>query len=69
VVNSYVFVGSSSGNLYALDATTGTQLWSQSLGAAIAASNQVQSGLSAGDGLLIVPSGNSITAYVLSTNP
>jgi hypothetical protein len=26
-------------------------------------------GLSAGDGLLIVPGSNTVTAYVLSTNP
>jgi hypothetical protein len=27
------------------------------------------SGLAAGDGLLVVPAGNTITAFVLSTNP
>jgi outer membrane protein assembly factor BamB len=32
VANSYVFVRSSSGNLYALDATSGAQLWLKDLG-------------------------------------
>jgi outer membrane protein assembly factor BamB len=74
-VNNYVFVGSSSGNLYALDATAGTQLWTMNLGAAIAGpatggnANQGATGLSAGDGLLIVPAGNTVNAFVLSTNP
>ena len=35
VVNNYVFIGSSSGNLYALDATTGALLWTQDIGAPI----------------------------------
>lgn len=75
VVNNYVFVGSTSGNLYGLDATTGTLLWTKNLGAAIPGPEtggyalQGYSGLSAGDGLLIVPAGNTVTAYVLSTNP
>jgi outer membrane protein assembly factor BamB len=70
-VNQYVIIGSSSGNLYALDGTTGTQVWSVNLGAAIDASGfgLPYSGLAAGDGLLVVPSGTSVTAYILSTNP
>jgi outer membrane protein assembly factor BamB len=63
VVNSHVFVGSSSGNLYALDAASGTVQQTWSLGAAPTA-------LSAGDGLLIVSAGNNtVSAFVLSTNP
>jgi outer membrane protein assembly factor BamB len=73
VVNGYVFIGSASGNLYALDVTSGQQLWNQNLGAAIPASDEygvVQyTGLAAGDGLLVVPNGTKVTAYVLSTNP
>jgi outer membrane protein assembly factor BamB len=72
VVNSYVFIGSSTGNLYALDATSGQQLWSKNLGAAIPATDEYNgqyTGLAAGDGLLIVPNGTKVTAYVLSTNP
>jgi hypothetical protein len=75
VVNNFVFVGGSSGNLYALDATTGSQLWTKNLGAAIAgpatggSATQGATGLAAGDGLLIVPAGNKVNAFVLSTNP
>lgn len=70
-VNQYVFIGSSSGNLYALDGTTGAQVWNVKLSTAIGASvNQLPfSGLAAGDGLLVVPSGTTVTAYTLSTNP
>lgn len=73
VVNNYVFVGSANGNLYALDATTGSQVWTQALGSAIygspCCSYQVWTGLAAGNGLLVVPAGNSVTTYQLSTNP
>ncbi len=31
-VNNYVFVGSSGGNLYALDGSTGAQVWTQATG-------------------------------------
>jgi outer membrane protein assembly factor BamB len=73
VVNNYVFIGSQSGNLYALDASSGQQVWNKNLGAAIPATNEygiVQyTGLAAGDGLLVVPNGTKVTAFVLSTNP
>jgi outer membrane protein assembly factor BamB len=72
-VNNWVFVGSSSGNLYAVDATTGQQVWTQNLGAAIPSSNpsgtDFYTGLAAGDGLLLVPNGNNVTAFTLSTSP
>lgn len=74
VVDQYVFIGSSAGNLYALDAATGQIAWQASLGAAIPngeglLSSSSLSGLSAGDGLLVVPAGTTVTAYTLSTNP
>ncbi len=74
VVNQYVFIGSSSGEIYALDQTSGQVLWQDSVGSAMptgVGSNEVMplTGLSAGDGLLIVPGSNTVTAYVLSTNP
>lgn len=67
-VNNYVFIGSSSGNLYGLDATTGNVVWTQNTGAAFPVPD-FTGGLSAGDGLLVVPAGNSIVAYILSRNP
>lgn len=71
MVNQYVFIGSSSGNLYALDGTTGSQAWQVSLGAAVGASVGAMpfSGLAAGDGLLVVPAGTKVTAYLLSAHP
>lgn len=75
VVNGYVFIGSSGGNLYALDAATGAQVWTRNLGAAIPSASTGQSallspsGLSAGDGWLIVPAGNTVNAFLLSANP
>ncbi len=70
VVNNFLFIGSSSGNLYALNATSGAVLGSINLGAAIAqGSYQGTTGLSAGDGLLVVPAGNTVNAFLLSTAP
>jgi len=73
VVNNYVFIGSSSGNLYAVDAASGQQVWIQNLGAAIPSTTEFAqgfyTGLAAGDGLLVVPDGNNVTAFTLSTSP
>jgi len=72
-VNNYVFIGSASGNLYGLDATTGQTVLTLNLGAAIPATNEygvvMYSGLAAGDGLLVVPNGTKVTAFTLSTSP
>ncbi len=70
-VNQYVFIGSSSGNLYALDGSTGHQVWQVTLGAPVGSGvgSLPMSGLAAGDGLLVVPAGTKVTAYTLSTNP
>ncbi len=72
LVNNYLFIGSSSNKLYALDAITGAQLWQATLGGAPSTgmwSPLVQSGMNAGDGLLVVPFGSTLTAYTLSDNP
>lgn len=73
VVGHFVFVGSTGGNLYALDSLTGAQLWTMNLGAAIPSTYEgslgMYSGLAAGDGLLVVPSGTKVTAYLLSASP
>lgn len=74
VVGQYVFIGSSSGNLYALDTATGQSHWQTNVGAPLPQGEGLLSpiflsGLSAGDGLLVVPAGTKVTAYTLSTNP
>lgn len=72
LVNQYVFVGSGRGNLYALDAATGAVAWQVALPAAlngIPYPSTYYQGLTAGDGLLLVPAGNSLTAFLLSTSP
>jgi len=71
VINQFVIVGSSSGNVYALDAATGAQVWVGSAGGAISApdeQNVVQplTGFGAGEGLLVVPAGNVLTGWRLS---
>ena len=71
IINQVVIVGSYSGNVYAVDAATHTQLWSGSAGAAITApdeQNLVQplTGLGAGEGYLVVPAGKVLTAWKLS---
>jgi outer membrane protein assembly factor BamB len=68
VVRSTVFVGSSSGMLYALDLSRGRVLWSVNVGAIIYGPDeqnvsQPLTGLGAGQGLLVVPAGNRLAAY------
>jgi outer membrane protein assembly factor BamB len=64
----YVIAGSSVGNLYAVDATSGTSVWTQSLGNTVAQ-------LAVGDGLLmaVTETGNdtsgTLTAYTISGSP
>jgi len=57
-----------------LDATTGAQVWTKNLVAAIPggegyATGLPYLGLAAAAGLLVVPNGNSINVFMLSTNP
>jgi outer membrane protein assembly factor BamB len=69
-VNQYVFIGSGSGNLYALDGATGQVAWQVALPAPVVWQLALPlSGLAAGDGLLVVPAGTKVTAYVISTSP
>jgi outer membrane protein assembly factor BamB len=66
--DQYVVTGSTAGNLYAVDPTSGTTVWTQSLG-----NNIVQ--LSVGDNLLVAvtETGNNnsgtLTAYTIATPP
>ncbi len=67
VIDQVVIVGSMSGMVYALDATSGLQVWSGSAGAAISAPDEqnalILTGFGAGEGYLVVPAGNSLTGW------
>jgi outer membrane protein assembly factor BamB len=70
VIGQVVFVGSTSGDLYALDASTGVQLWGVLIGSAISAPDESGvstplTGLGAGEGYLVVPAGSAVTAWHL----
>ncbi|HEY9286786.1 MAG TPA: PQQ-binding-like beta-propeller repeat protein [Candidatus Dormibacteraeota bacterium] len=62
-----VFTASGMGTVYAIDLTTGAVVATINLGVSIAATdehNAVQrTGIAVGDGLLLVPAGNSLFAY------
>ncbi|HEY1778627.1 MAG TPA: PQQ-binding-like beta-propeller repeat protein [Solirubrobacteraceae bacterium] len=67
VDGSLAFEGSSSGELYAIDTSTGTSVWSTNTGSAIAAPDEEGSvlvtGLGVGENTLIVPAGKTLLAY------
>jgi outer membrane protein assembly factor BamB len=71
-VNQYTFIGSNTGNLYAVNNSTGQQAWVMNVGSAFpkgAAYGVTQfTGLAAGNGMLVVPAGNSLVAYSLIAN-
>src|SRR6202012_200016 len=66
-VGDTVYVGSSSGELYGLNVTSGSVVWSTNVGAAISAPDeqnvaQPLTGVGAGRGLLVVPAGDTLVA-------
>ncbi len=68
VVGSNVYIGSTSGMLYALDAATGQDIWSDDVGAPIAATREPSAiapltGFAEADGFLVVPATNTLVAY------
>ena len=68
VVNGYVYVGSATGQLWAVDPKTGTAVWSTAVGAAINAPDehnvsQPLTGLAAGQGRLVVPASTLLVSY------
>lgn len=65
-VNETVFVGSVSGQLWALDGVTGKQLWSTNVGNSIVPNGCCigpNTGLAESDGLLVVPASTTLVAY------
>jgi outer membrane protein assembly factor BamB len=71
IVNQTIYIGSSSGTLYGLN-TSGQQIWSTQVGAAIPAPDEqnalLTTGLGAGDGFLIVPTDSVLVAYGAPTS-
>ena len=59
-----------SGKLYALDAASGAKLWTADIVVSLAGDGGLRaSGLTAGDGLLVVPVHKGFVAYTLSDKP
>jgi outer membrane protein assembly factor BamB len=71
VVGSTVYVGSSAGTLFAVDAGTGQQIWSDAVGAPMTAPDDTGTvakmkpltGLAEANGVLVVPAGSLLVAY------
>ena len=68
IVAGFVYVGTSSGRLVALDARTGSEVWSDETGTGFPGNNTSNhgsptNGLGAGAGLLLAPNGRRIIAY------
>jgi outer membrane protein assembly factor BamB len=62
-----VFVGSSNGTVYGVSASSGAQVWSGVAGTTIAGPDEqnadVLAGMAVGEGLLVVPAANQLTAF------
>ena len=68
VANSYVYVGSDQGNLYALEAATGNQVWSVNTGTSIPYVDELRgwqplTGFAAGEGIIAIPTETTLIAY------
>ena len=68
IVNGVVYIGSTSGKLYALDENTGTNVWTGTVGAPVNRPDEHNlseplTGLGAGEGLIVVPASNVLVAY------
>ena len=74
VVNDYVYVGSASGKLYAVNAATGQQAWVTTAGTSIPYVDehnvsQPTTSFAAADGLLVIPTSTTLVAYEVDTTP
>lgn len=74
IVNDYVYIGSDSGMLYALQASDGQLVWSTTAGTSIPVfteqtSTQPMTGFAAGDGILVVPTRTTLVAYESDNSP
>jgi len=71
VIDQVVIIGSSTGNVYALDAQNGSILWVGAAGSGISAPDDLYvssafTGFGAGEGYLVVPAGDTVTAWLLT---
>jgi len=70
VIDRAVVVAGTSGRIYAVDSVTGAQLWTALLPSGLDATNDVNvvapTGLAAGQGHLVVPARNTLTAFRLT---
>jgi outer membrane protein assembly factor BamB len=74
VVNNYVYVGSASGKLYALNAANGQQVWVTTAGTSIPYVDehnvsQPTTSFAAAEGLLVIPTSTTLVAYEGDTTP
>src|SRR5215510_2795227 len=74
VVNDFVYVGSSTGKLYAVEAATGNQVWSTTAGTSIPYVDeqnvsQPLTGFAAAEGILVIPTNNKLVAYETESAP
>lgn len=74
VVNGTVYIGSTGGKLFALDGSTGANVWTGTVGAPVNRpdehnSSQPLTGLGAGEGLIVVPASNLLVAYEAAPAP
>jgi PQQ-like domain/Bacterial Ig-like domain len=74
VVNDYVYVGSSLGKLYAVNAANGQQVWVTTAGSSIPYVDeqnvsQPLTSFAAAEGLLVVPTSTTLVAYEGDTTP
>jgi alpha-tubulin suppressor-like RCC1 family protein/outer membrane protein assembly factor BamB len=71
VVNGYVYVGSATGHVWAIDEATGASVWDDDAGAPIYAPDEhnakLLTGLGAGEGLVVVPTSRLLVAYGSAT--
>jgi outer membrane protein assembly factor BamB len=72
--NRFVIVGSWLGRLYALDAASGSEVWRTDVGAPISGADEQNAseplaGLAAGQGMIVVPAGKTLSAYAADHTP
>ena len=72
VANGFVYVGSTTGNLFAVRETDGTAVWSENTGVPLASqegfATEPRIGFAAAGGILVVPVGSTLVAYATASS-